>query len=524
MSPDPKRVSIPGSHRPSIAGTRSVGSVAADEHFEITLVLRSRDPQAAQNAYDAAQAALPAQRRYLTRAELGELQAADPKDLAKVRAFARAFGLKAVRSRADRRSVIMSGSAAAFSAAFGILLQNYEGSEGHFRGRSGNLTVPAELDGIIEGVFGLDDRPQSRPHFQYHFAPGTLAPAAASNSFTPPQLAKLYQFPTGLDGSGECIAIIELGGGYRTADLKTYFSSLGLPAPKVKAVKVDGGRNSPSNANSADGEVMLDIEVAAAIAPKASIVVYFAPNTDRGFLDAINRAVHDATNKPSVISISWGGPESSWTSQAMTQYNQAFQAASAVGVTVCSAAGDNGSSDGVSDGHAHVDFPASSPYVLGCGGTRLTANGTAIASETVWNAGPNSATGGGVSSLFPLPAYQKGIPVVVPASPNREVPDVAGDADPATGYRVRVDGGNYVIGGTSAVAPLWSGLIALFNQKLNKPVGFLNPLLYSTLASQGGLRDVTAGNNGAFSASKGWDACTGWGSPIGTRLLVALGG
>lgn len=524
MSPDPKRVSIPGSKRAAIAGIRVVGTVAADEQIEITLILRSKNPQDALSANQVAQNALPEQRRYLTRAELLEIQAADPKDIAKVRAFARSFGLKAVRSRTDRHSLILSGSAAALSAAFGIQLKKYEDPEGRFRGRSGNLTVPAELEGIIEGVFGLDDRPQSRPHFQYYLSPGMLTPAAKSSSFTPLQLAKLYQFPAGLDGSGECIAIIELGGGYRTADLKAYFSGLGLAAPKVKAVNVDGGRNSPSNANSADGEVMLDIEVAAALAPKASIVVYFAPNTDRGFLDAINKAVNDATNKPSVISISWGGPESSWTSQALTQYNQAFQAAGAVGVTVCAAAGDNGSTDGVKDGHTHVDFPASSPYVLGCGGTRLTARGTTIASETVWNAGADSATGGGVSSVFPLPKYQKSIPVVTPVNPGREVPDVAGDADPATGYQVRVDGQNYVIGGTSAVAPLWAGLIALFNQKLKTPVGYLNPLLYSSLSGKGGFRDVTSGNNGAFAARKGWDACTGWGSPVGTRLLAALGG
>ena len=524
MASNPKRVSIPGSNRQRFPGAHAVGSVSADEQIEITLILRSKNPPDALGANKVAEDTLPAQRRYLRRDELQEIQAADSRDLAKVKAFARSFGLKAVRSRADRRSVILSGSATALGAAFGVKLQHFEHSGESFRGRTGKLTIPAELDGIIEGVFGLDDRPQARTHYQYHRMAGALIPIAQSSSFSPLQLAKLYQFPAGLDGSGECIAIIELGGGYRSADLKAYFSGLGLPAPKVKAVNVDGGRNHPTNANSADGEVMLDIEVAAALAPKARIVVYFAPNTDRGFLDAINRAVHDSTNKPSVISISWGGPESSWTNQAMTQFNQAFQAASAVGVTVCAAAGDNGSADGVNDGAAHVDFPASSPYVLGCGGTRLEARGTAIASETVWNEASDSATGGGVSSVFPQPPYQKNIPVLVPATPNREVPDVAGDADPATGYQVRVDGQNYVIGGTSAVAPLWAGLIALFNQKLKTPVGFLNPLLYGSLSTKMVFHDVTNGNNGAFAARPGWDACTGWGSPIGSKLLTALGG
>ena len=524
MVTNPKRIPVPGSSRTPIPGARAVGAVPADEKIEITLRLRTRKSPEALGAGKVAEDALPAERTYLTRKQLLEMQAADPDDLAKVKAFARSFGLKAVLSKADRRSVMLSGKAAGFSAAFGIELQHYEHTEGRFRGRTGELTIPAELDGIIEGVFGLDDRPQTRPHFQIHNAAGALAPAAHQSSFTPLQLAKLYQFPTGLDGSGECIAIIELGGGYRAADLKAYFAGLGLPAPKVKAVDVDGGSNRPSNPNGADGEVMLDIEVAAAIAPRAKIVVYFAPNTDRGFLDAINRAVHDATNKPSVISISWGGPESSWTSQAMTQFNQAFQNAAALGVSVCAAAGDNGSADGVTDGHAHVDFPASSPYVLGCGGTKLVASGTAIASETVWNEGADSATGGGVSTVFAQPTYQKNVPAPAPSAHGRGVPDVAGDADPATGYQVRVDGQNFVIGGTSAVAPLWAGMLALFNQKLKKPVGFLNPLLYGSLSAKGVFHDVTSGNNGAFTARHGWDACTGWGSPIGVKLLTALGG
>ncbi|MGS0757575.1 S53 family peptidase, partial [Roseateles sp. GG27B] len=205
------------------------------------------------------------------------------------------------------------------------------------------------------------------------------------------------------------------------------------------------------------------------------IAVYFAPNTNQGFLDAITTAVHDSVNKPSVISISWGSAEANWSAQGMTQFDQAFQAAAAMGVTVCCAAGDSGSSDSVADGKAHVDFPASSPFALGCGGTRLTASGQTISSEVVWNANPtSSATGGGVSAFFGLPSYQANAHVpTINGAGGRGVPDVAGDADPASGYQVRVDGQNLVFGGTSAVAPLWAGLIALMNQKLGHPVGFL---------------------------------------------------
>jgi kumamolisin len=389
--------------------------------------------------------------------------------------------------------------------------------------------VPAELADIVEGVFGIDDRPAAKPHFQRRKTAAGLQPHAAGGSFTPPELAKLYNFPAGLDGSGQCIGIIELGGGYRTADINAYFQSLGLAVPNVKTVRVDNARNHPTTSDSADGEVMLDIEVAAAIAPKALIAVYFAPNTDKGFLDALTLAIHDTVNKPSVISISWGSAEANWTDQAKTSFDQALQTAAALGVTVCCASGDNGSGDGETDGKAHVDFPASSPSALGCGGTKLVASGTTITSETVWNENPtSSASGGGVSDFFPVPTYQTTSGIPPSANPDdhtgRGVPDIAGDADPATGYQVRVDGQEFVIGGTSAVAPLWAGLIALMNQKLGHPVGFLNPLLYGSLAGKGGVHDITSGNNGAYSAKTGWDPCTGLGSPVGAELLHALGG
>jgi kumamolisin len=472
---------------------------------------------------------LPAKRQYLAREQYAASYGSDPADLAKVEAFARAHALVVVETSAARRSVFISGTAADFATAFGTTIEQYEHEGGSYRGRTGALTVPAELADIVEGVFGIDDRPVAKPHFQRVEPAPAIQAHAAGGSFTPPELAKLYNFPAGLDGSGQCIAIIELGGGYRTADIKAYFQKLGLPVPQVKAVRVDGGKNLPTNANSADGEVMLDIEVAAAVAPKALIAVYFAPNTDKGFLDAITMAIHDAVNKPSVISISWGAAEKNWTAQAMTSYDQALQTAAALGVTVCCASGDNGSGDGEADGKAHVDFPASSPFALGCGGTKLVGSGGSITNETVWNENStSSATGGGVSDFFPVPAYQNAIGIPVSANPGghkgRGVPDVAGDADPATGYAVRVDGQEFVIGGTSAVAPLWAGLIALINQKLGHPVGFLNPLIYGSLAGKGSFQDIKSGNNGVYSAKTGWDACTGWGTPNGTKLLNTLGG
>ena len=277
--------------------------------------------------------------------------------------------------------------------------------------------------------------------------------------------------------------------------------------------------------NSADGEVQLDIEVVGSVAPGAKIAVYFAPNTSQGFQDALTTAIHDATNKPSVISISWGSAESTWTAQAMTAFDSAAQDAAALGVTICAASGDSGSSDGVTDGSNHVDFPASSPHILACGGTSLTSSNGKITSETVWNDGAQGgAGGGGFSNQFPLPAWQASANIKPPAGGGRGVPDVSGDADPETGYKVLVDGESLVIGGTSAVAPLWSGLIALLNQKLGKPLGFLQPAIYALPATADAFHDITSGSNGAFSAGPGWDAASGLGSPSGENLLQALSG
>jgi kumamolisin len=509
---------IPGSERTPLRDARSLGPVQADQQIEVTVRLRAAQDRATLDAQTMAADQPSATRQYMTREEFARSHGASADDIAKIETFAKQHDLVVITASPAQRNVVLAGTAAAFGKAFGVKLEEYEHPNGTYRGRVGHLTAPGDVADIIEGVFGLDDRPQATPKFQLRNTTG-LAEAHAAGSFTPPELAKLYNFPQGLDGSGQCIGIVELGGGSRPADIKAYFARLGIPAPNVKIVSVDHAKNRPSTASSADGEVMLDIEVAGAIAPKALIVVYFAPNTDRGFLDAVTMAVHDEVNKPTVISISWGAAEVQWTQQAMSAFEQVFTDAAAMGVTICCASGDNGSTDGQTNGTQNVDFPSSAPHALACGGTKLVVGASGVANETVWNAGPNSATGGGFSTFFPIPAYQGGLGAGVTG---RGVPDVAGDADPASGYVVRVDGQELVIGGTSAVAPLWAGLIALLNQGLGHPVGFLNPLLYGSLKNKGVTNDITQGNNGAQQAKPGWDACTGWGSPDGQMLLQSL--
>ena len=520
---------LKGSERSPLPDSRALGPADPAERLEVTVVVRPADRSGLK---DCLQRLARGERTagHLSRAEFARRHGASRADLDAVRQFAAAHGLAVVQEHVGRRAVVLSGTVAQFNDAFGVELQHYSHPGGTYRGRTGPVHVPAELDGVIEAVLGLDNRPQARAHFRMKTANGRrrARPArAAAASFTPVQIASLYDFPQG-DGKGECIALIELGGGFRPQDIQTYFSGLGLAAPTVAAVSVDQGTNQPTgDPNGPDGEVMLDIEVAGAIAPAASIAVYFAPNTDAGFLDAITTAIHDEARKPSVISISWGGPESTWTQQAKSTMDEAFQSAAAMGITVCVAAGDSGSTDGVGDGANHVDFPASSSYALACGGSSLQTSGTAITKEVVWNDGDpaNGATGGGVSTFFALPAWQQALETTDAEGgrnplANRGVPDVAGNADPQTGYEVLVDGTRAVYGGTSAVAPLWAGLIARINALTGRTSGFVNPALYGQPAA---LRDITRGNNGAFTASSGWDACTGLGSPDGAKLAAIAG-
>jgi len=488
-------------------GTR-VGDQPADEAIDVSVILKPK-----------ARAAVPQSGgATTTRAQFAADYGADPAAVAQVRQFAQEYGLTVIEESVPRRTVRLEGTAANMMKAFEVKLERYEDQGQQYRLCTGSIRLPADLAPSVEAVLGLDNRPQARTHFR------VLKAAAASVSYSPRQVAQLYQFPLDVDGTGETVGIIELGGGYIAADLTKYFTGLGIKAPSVTAVSVDKGKNAPTNANSADGEVQLDIEVIGTIAPGAKIVVYFAPNTTAGFQDALTTAIHDTTHKPSVISISWGGAESTWPAQAMTAFDSAAQDAAALGVSICVASGDGGSSDGETDGKNHVDFPSSSPHVLACGGTSLQSANGAITSETVWNDGTQGgATGGGYSVQFALPTWQASADIKPPAGGGRGVPDVAGDADPETGYNVSVDGTALVIGGTSAVAPLWSGLIALLNEKLGKPVGFLQPVLYGLPTTAAAFHDIVKGSNGAFSAGPGWDACTGLGSPSGANLLKALG-
>ncbi len=504
---------LPGSDKPAAQGLKpSAVSLQPTDEVEATLVLRRR------NQIDPSDITSGPQ---MSKELLAETIGANPADAELVSSTLTSLGLEVVSTDPGSRRMRIRGTVQAMSRVFGTQLDTVhslasDGTEVQHRHRTGGLMVPATLDGIVTAVLGLDDRPQARAEFRVAEA------HAVTVSYTPLQLAEIYRFPTGTDGSGETIAIIELGGGFAQTELDTYFAGLAITGPNVTAVGIDGAANAAGkDPSGADGEVLLDIEVAGALCPGSNIVVYFAPNTDAGFVDAVSEAAH-ASVTPTSISISWGQNEDQWTGQARTALDDAFVDAAAMGITVTAAAGDNGSADSATDGKNHTDFPASSPHVLACGGTSLRATGTAVTSETVWNNGAGGgATGGGVSDVFPLPAWQAAASVPAPTARagGRGVPDVAAVADPQTGYQVLVDGTRAVYGGTSAVAPLWAALVARLAQATGARLGLLQPKLY---AAHSGFRDVVVGDNGAFSAKVGWDACTGLGVPDGTALLSAL--
>jgi kumamolisin len=594
MSASKSRKAVAGSAKKMLPKAIAAGNVDPNNRIQISVLVRSRPTAGGSVRARAAErqeamdigAKLPEERQYLSREEFAAQRGADPDDLAKVDAFAHAHNLTVVPSNLAARTVKLEGTIRDLTAAFRPKLKKYKLGSKVFRGRTGSLSVPGDLADIVVGVFGFDNRPVATPKYRRldetkplsaaataktiktrakagttaskkkeNGKPGTqkLKPLnAPDGSFTPPEVARLYNFPAGLNGKGQCIAIIELndidqngtptGTGFDIADLKAYFTRLGIPMPDVAAIGVDGGANVPDKNLNTDGEVMLDIEVAGSVAPGAKLAVYFAPNTFQGFIDAVNAAIHDNVRKPSVISISWGGPEGDDPKdQFLLGLDQAFQDAATLGVTVCCSSGDDGSSDireaSARDGKPHVDFPAASPFALACGGTKLIGVGSTISSEEVWNGGnKGGATGGGVSNIFPRPSYQSkaGVPTSPKKKAWRGVPDVAGDADPHTGYQVRTGGQNTVIGGTSAVSPLWAGLVALINERLvslgKKPAGFINALLYGASPAAGIFHDIVHGNNdidgtlGKYTSTKGWDPCTGLGTPDGTKLLHALGG
>ncbi|MGN6378732.1 MAG: S53 family peptidase [Gaiellales bacterium] len=512
--------------RQSGTGSRpkdSTGDVPGDERIDVTVLMRPGSEHDAGVISSLMGNQSPAERDHLGLEALESSRATSSDDVAAVKQFADHFGLTMSDVHPERQSVTLSGTADQMRAAFEVTVERVETDGATYRARTSPVHVPKELSQIVTAVVGFDTRPQVIPHIRT--AAGTVASRAAGlRPFTPIEVADLYSFPPNTDGSGQTVAVLEFGGGLNTNDLNTYFNSLGISTPPdVVSISVDGATTDAGRDTGADGEVQLDVDVIGAVAPRSTIVVYFAPNSARGFVNALKAAIHNPDHRPCAISISWGMAEENWSEQTRNEMDQAFQDAGTLGITVTAASGDDGSTDNQPQGAPHVDYPAASPWVLGCGGTQLEAANGTISAETVWDdlSANGGASGGGISHLYSQPDWQSANKVqrADTGGEGRGVPDVAGNACPSTGYKVRVDGQDTVVGGTSAVAPLWAALTARLTQGLNTSIGFMQPFL---AARSGWSRDITEGSNGAYDAGAGWDPCTGWGSPNGQAIMSAM--
>lgn len=526
-----------GSERTHLPGAVAAGRANAEALIEVSLKLRRRKSLPITTRRPA---------KAIGRKAFAATYGASAADVAKVVKTFRRFGLAQIGAvNPATRTVRLRGSIANMEKAFQVTLFDYKYVGGDYRGRVGSVYVPTGLKNIVRGVFGLDNRRAARRGRPSSPASAPAGSAAVPSSwYVPSQLAQHYGFPAG-DGNGQAIGLLELGGGYFPNDLTQFCALANIPAlPKVTPVSVDGA---PTDAKDhEEGEVMLDTEIAAGLCPKANIIVYFAPNTDAGLIDVLSDAIHDQKNAPGVLSMSWGGPEASYTKQALNEIGEVLKDAVALGVTVCFASGDDGSSDGLKDGHAHVNFPASSPFALAVGGTTIPVKGS-TGSDIVWregtglnDGGPNDgSTGGGISAIFPRPSWQSQITAssVNPgAMVGRSIPDIAANADwTKSPYLLVVDGAKRPNGGTSAATPLIASLLTLINAQrpAGKRVGYVTPVLYQP-ASQGGgtigsagCTDVVTGNNktaaiGGYSASRGYDPASGWGTPLGAKLAQLL--
>ena len=483
-----------------------------------------------------------APRQHLSRAQFADSHGADPKELQQVEAFAKSQGLQVVESDPARRSVVVRGTAAAISKAFAVELNDYDSPRGKYRSHTGTVNVPAAIADKVESVIGLDNRPVPAQHFSTARRRNPSDPKG-TKPLTPQQVAKLYNFPAGT-GAGQTIGIYEMttqdgAAGYTQQDLADTMQAFGgnLKVPVPIDVSIDGTTNSGVS----DGETGLDITVASAVAQGAQIAVYFTGGDTQSIIHALQRMIHPGAGDPTpaILSISYGwGPDDetadSFSDAEYTQIDQLFQDAANLAITVLVSSGDSGAFI-ASQTQAQTSYPATEPWVLACGGTTVgNISGTTF-DEYVWNdtgaAGPG-ATGGGISAKFPVPAYQQNAKLPNrngTNQPGRGIPDIAGNASENSGYPQFINGQSQAVGGTSAVAPLYAGLIALINANLGSPVGFINPMLYNI--TSGVFRDISSppgpANNSfgkvtGYPASTGWNACTGLGSANGTALENSL--
>jgi kumamolisin len=529
-----ERVALPGSRRSAKAGAARIGDSSPDEQIELTVTVRGPDLPGADTVGGPP----------IEIEELAALYGSSSEEIGTIKTELCGRGFIVTDMPQHTRSLLARGTSAQIRDTFGVELGIYRNTDQTtFRGREGVIEIPKSLEGIVTGVFGLDDRRVARR--------GT-PPIVAQSPLTPIELESRYDFPEG-EATGQIIAIAEFGGGYFPEDVKAFCGKYDRPVPTVRTVPVglkplslEAIKRLPQaervNAINDSNEVMMDVEIVASLCSAARVLVYFAPSTQKGWIDLISKVISSATDLPIVLSISWGLAEDSpdWSISAVDEINQRLQIAAMLGVTVCAAAGDDGSGDQISDGRAHVNFPASSPFVLSVGGTMFDVDS---GREVVWweapgdRAGGGGSTGGGVSTIFKRPSWQavKINSLNSGSIDGRVVPDVAALAGWPF-YELLFLGSDSPNGGTSAATPLWASLLARMfaaDRRL-RPRQFVTPLIYNKQGSDaspspGGFNDITSGDNMSspspgkgYEAGHGYDAVTGWGTPRGKDLLSQL--
>jgi kumamolisin len=504
-------------------------SVPSDQPLTLVVYLRHRRPMRRRpgSAIDLAELTV--------RVSLEQLEAERRRILKRpvdrIRRFAARHGMTVLEIDFLRRCVWLRASAADAERAFATRLVSVEtdGQKQHCPARK--LRLPQPLADIAHAVIGLDTRPPRFGKLRSHAEPG------GDSGLYPSQIAKLYGIATTGLGAGQCIGIIAPAGGYDPDDIAAACTAMNVPVPPIDDISVAGGSNvkpgdPPSNF---DREVALDIQVVAGIAPQARIAVYFTQRGQPELVAAVSEAVYGSKARPNIIVITWGQPEESWDPQARKGLDAVLQDTLRLGITVLASSGDDLAPDGFTDANGipdgvHVDYPASSPYVLGCGGTEITLNDsqTTIVNEVVWNDRTNG-TGGGISTFYAVPNFQNGL--TLPASlndgkPGRGVPDVAAAAG-ANGYRIILRKKPIVNGGTSAVAPLWGAFVALLNEQRGAALGYANrriyqdPKLFNRITS-GDNKDTFLHLGYQAGPNESWNACTGLGTPNGAAIVAAL--
>ena len=554
---------LEGSERRPAPGATLLGPADPNETFSVTISVRRRPDAPPVHDVDYWTKTPPGQRKFLSHEEFAAKYGADQADLDAVAAFARAHGLKVAGTSISGRSVTLSGTAGQMSKAFAADLGRYETPTMKYRGRDGYIHVPADMADLVMGVFGLDNRPVGGHDSCDPTNTTPLYPTGSGG------VADLYNFPGG-NGANQIIGVFEGPGGYVKKDIDSFLGTTSYLPPKDVPVGASNPGNNPGIDQGSDTEILLDICLALSIAPGAQIAVYFAePDptnprnlTSQSYMATIGEMINPTNPtdpKLSVISISWHLAEGDdaqtlaflgITTNLIDTIHSYFQDAAMKGITVFASSGDRGSNSGVptlqQGPKVHVQYPGSDPLVTACGGTTICSVMGKTFNEVTWNDTDNKnndhaalATGGGISYYYPLPPYQNGIGVPLSANNDgrkgRGVPDVAGNASGNSGYLMSLSSYTptfyFYARGTSAVAPLYAGLMALINANLGQNVGFLNPTLYALGEISGVFRDITEGNNlwpdgpstaPYYSAGPSWDACTGWGSINGGALQGVL--